>query len=105
MDEWYVELAEMHISQLIFQQNGLVTSEDDYRNKYISPLLFRRLAKQGRLSTFGFKKDDWPAQSKSYSSALSSAPSGSVDFRFWRDDFRAGNALLDETDEIAAIID
>jgi hypothetical protein len=30
-DEWYVALAEMHMAQLIFQHNDLVTTEDDCR--------------------------------------------------------------------------
>lgn len=44
-DEWYTALAEMHMAQLIFQHNDLVTSEDDCRNKYVSRQLFQRLAK------------------------------------------------------------
>jgi len=39
-DEWYSALAEMHIAQLIFQHNDLITSEDDCRNKYVSRQLF-----------------------------------------------------------------
>ncbi|PVH76961.1 hypothetical protein DL98DRAFT_550882 [Cadophora sp. DSE1049] len=73
-DEWYVALAEMHIAQLIFQHNDLVTTEDDCRNKYVARQLFRRLAKDHRLSTFGFADDSWSAQSKSWSSQLSQAP-------------------------------
>ncbi|KAF5583639.1 kinase-like domain protein [Fusarium subglutinans] len=56
-DEWYTTLAEMHIAQLIFQQNDLVTSTEDCRN------------------------------------------------RLWGDDFRTGNILLNESDDIAALID
>ncbi|GAB0138157.1 hypothetical protein EsDP_00006401 [Epichloe bromicola] len=33
-DEWYAQLADMHMAQLVFQHNDLVTSEDDCRNKY-----------------------------------------------------------------------
>ncbi|KAF5233786.1 hypothetical protein FANTH_12448 [Fusarium anthophilum] len=36
--EWYTTLAEMHIAQLIFQHNDLVTSTDDCRNKYVARL-------------------------------------------------------------------
>ncbi|CAF3472683.1 unnamed protein product [Fusarium graminearum] len=35
----------------------MVSSEDDCRNKYVARQLFRRLAKQGRLSSFGFAED------------------------------------------------
>ncbi|KAJ4131771.1 hypothetical protein NW768_005968 [Fusarium equiseti] len=105
-DEWYIALAEMHIAQLIFQHNDLITSEDDCRNKYVSRQLFRRLAKEGRLSTFGFSKDKWSHQSsKIPPETLSPAPSSLDSFRLWGDDFRAGNILLTESDEIAALID
>jgi hypothetical protein len=64
-DEWYVALAEQHMAQLIFQHNDLVKSADDCRNKYVARQLFLRLAREGRLSTFGFAEDSWSAQSKS----------------------------------------
>ncbi|KAG9241155.1 hypothetical protein BJ878DRAFT_558749 [Calycina marina] len=35
-DEWYGALANMHLAQLIFQHNDLVSSEDDCRNMYIN---------------------------------------------------------------------
>lgn len=47
----------MQIAILIFQHNDMVSSEDDCRNKYVARQLFRRLAKQGRLSSFGFAED------------------------------------------------
>ncbi|KAL5317510.1 hypothetical protein ACEPPN_014605 [Leptodophora sp. 'Broadleaf-Isolate-01'] len=104
-DEWYVALAEMHIAQLVFQHNDLVTTADDCRNKYVARQLFRKLAKQGRLSTFGFAEDGWSAQSKSQTSTLSPAPCGSGSFRIWCDDLRASNILVNEADDIVAIID
>lgn len=57
-DKWYTTLAEMHIATLVFQHNDIVTSEDDARTKYIARQLFRRLAKEGKLSRFGFLEDD-----------------------------------------------
>jgi hypothetical protein len=104
-DEWYVALAEMHIAQLVFQHNDLVTTADDCRNKYVARQLFHKLAKQGRLSTIGFVEDDWSAQSKSQTSMLSLAPSGSSSFRLWCDDLWASNVLLNEADDIVAVID
>ncbi|KFG79289.1 hypothetical protein MANI_011679 [Metarhizium anisopliae] len=105
-DQWYTALAEMHIGQLIFQHNDAVSSEDDCRNKYVARQVFRRLAKQGKLSTFGFQQDSWSAQScKILPSTLCPAPPGTHSFRLWGDDFRAGNILLTESDEIAALID
>jgi len=35
-DEYYVWLAEMHIAQLVFQQNDLVRTEQECRNKYVA---------------------------------------------------------------------
>ncbi|RDL40596.1 Phosphotransferase [Venustampulla echinocandica] len=106
-DEWYIALAEMNIAQLIFQHNDSVVSEDDCRNKYVARQIFYRLAKQGRVSTFGFAEDDWSAQSskKIMPSNLSPAPAGSNSFRLWGDELRAGNILIDGSDNIAAIID
>ncbi|TVY51844.1 hypothetical protein LCER1_G007750 [Lachnellula cervina] len=104
-DEWYTALAEMHMAQLIFQHNDLVTTEDDCRNKYVARQLFRRLAKEHRLSSFGFADDSWSAQSKRWTSQLSPAPSNLTSFRLWADDFRPGNILVDDADDIAAVID
>ncbi|KAJ3533091.1 hypothetical protein NM208_g8141 [Fusarium decemcellulare] len=105
-DEWYTALADMHLAQLIFQHNDVVTSEDDCRNKYVARRIFRRLAKQGRLSTFGFAEDSWSTQSSKIApSTLSPAPSGSGSFHLWGDDFRPGNILLTESDDITALID
>lgn len=104
-DEWYVALAELHIAQLIFQHNDLVFSEDDCRNKYVSRQIFRRLAKRGHLSVFGFAQDTWSAQSaKTLHNNLCAAPIPRS-FRLWGDDLRPGNILLDDADDIAAIID
>ncbi|KAH6635517.1 phosphotransferase [Chaetomium sp. MPI-SDFR-AT-0129] len=105
-DEWYVALAEMHLAQLVFQHNDAVESADDCRNKFVARQIFRRLAKQDRLSSFGFAEDSWSAQSsKMSSSSLSPAPPGSGAFRLWGDDLRAGNMLLRDTDELVAAID
>ncbi|KAF4620086.1 hypothetical protein G7Y89_g14737 [Cudoniella acicularis] len=103
-NEWYVALAEMHIAQLVFQHNDLVTTLDDCRNKFVARQLFYKLAKEGRLSTFGFAEDDWSVQSDSQPSALP-APGGSHSFRLWCDDFRPSNVLLNEERDIVAVID
>jgi hypothetical protein len=52
-----------------------------------------------------FAEDGWSAQSKDQPSRLSQAPSKSHSFRLWCDDFRAGNILLNETDDVVGIID
>ncbi|KAH8645405.1 hypothetical protein BX600DRAFT_478086 [Xylariales sp. PMI_506] len=96
-----------HLAQLIFQHNDLVSIEDDCRNKYVSHQLFLRLAKQGRLSTFGFVQDDWSAAAETTTRSRFLVPSGSNSFRLWCDDFRPANALLDRADDdmLAAVID
>ncbi|TVY22293.1 hypothetical protein LHYA1_G008873 [Lachnellula hyalina] len=103
-DEWYVALAEMHISQLVFQHNDMVSSPEDCRNKYVARHLLLQLAKKGLLSTFGFAEDDWSAQSKTHPEILCPglAPG---EFRLWCDDFRGGNVLLNDSDDIVACID
>lgn len=103
-DAWYVALAEMQIATLLFQHNDMVSSEDDCRTKYVARQLFRRLAKQGRLATFGFAEDDWSARSQHALAALP-MPDGSGCFRLWADDFRPANILVDGDDEIIGAID
>ncbi|KAF4986587.1 hypothetical protein FDECE_15870 [Fusarium decemcellulare] len=103
-DEWYVVLAEMQIATLLFQHNDMVSSEDDCRTKYVARQLFRRLAKQGQLSIFGFSEDNWSASSK-YAGATLPLPDCSGSFRLWSDDFRPANILIDENDQILGAID
>jgi hypothetical protein len=97
----------MHFAQLVFQHNDLVHNADDCRNKYVSRLLFLKLAQAGKLSTFGFGGDDWSAQSRSHNSStrLLPAPPKAGNFSLWCDDLRAGNVLLDENDRIVSLID
>lgn len=107
-DDWYTALSEMHIAQLAFQHNDAIASADDCRNKYVARQVFRRLAKTGKLSTFGFQDDTWSAQASRMTSSLRcSAPPTSDGFRLWGDDFRAGNILLQDTEEgdVAGFID
>ncbi|TPX18765.1 uncharacterized protein E0L32_011514 [Thyridium curvatum] len=109
-DEWYLELANMHLAQLLFQHNDVISSEDDCRNKYVARQLFRRLAKQGRLSTFGFAQDNWSAYAEEVTRPRLPTPNGLADFRLWCDDFRPANVLrsdsdADSVDKVAAVID
>ncbi|GKU15204.1 unnamed protein product [Fusarium langsethiae] len=103
-DDWYTALAGMHMAQLLFQHNDLVRSEDDCRNKYVARRLFHFLAKQGRLSTFGFIEDNWSDQSNS-SKFTCPMPNGSDSFRLWCDDLRPANLLLNQKDDVVAAID
>ncbi|KAK9442317.1 phosphotransferase [Metarhizium brunneum] len=103
-DEWYTVLAEMQIATLVFQHNDMISSEDDCRTKYVARQLFRRLAKQGRLSIFGFAEDNWSSCCKDAPATLP-APDCSGSFRLWSDDFRPANVLVDEDDHVLAAID
>lgn len=103
-DAWYVALAEMQMATLIFQHNDMISSEDDCRNKYVARQIFRRLAKQGRLASFGFAEDDWSARSQLSRSTLP-MPDGSGSFRLWADDFRPANIMIDDNDDIIGAID
>ncbi|KAF9760748.1 hypothetical protein IL306_004141 [Fusarium sp. DS 682] len=103
-DEWYIALAEMQMATLIFQHNDMVLSEDGCRTKYVARQLFRKLAKQGRLSNFGFAEDKWSAYSKQARPKLPS-PDGSGSFRLWSDDFRPANVLVDDCDRVLGAID
>ncbi|KAK0389348.1 hypothetical protein NLU13_2923 [Sarocladium strictum] len=111
-DEWYLELSNMHLAQLLFQHNDLVCSEDDCRNKYVARQLFRSLAKQGRLSIFGFAQDNWSAAvTEKIIRPRIPAPDSSGAFRLWCDDFRPTNVLIGEPGpdgeevDVAAVID
>lgn len=103
-DEWYMVLAEMQIATLLFQHNDMVSSEDDCRTKYVARQLFRRLAKQGRLSKFGFAEDDWSSRSK-HARPILPMPDVSNSFRLWCDGFRPANVLIDEDDNVLGAID
>lgn len=102
-NEWYVKLAEMHLSQLLFQHNDAICSTEDCLNKYVSRQLFRKLARQGKLTTFGFSNDNWSAQ-RLQNTATLPEPNGSADFRLWCDDLRPASFLIKDG-EIAACVD
>ncbi|KAI9050394.1 hypothetical protein LZ554_005559 [Drepanopeziza brunnea f. sp. 'monogermtubi'] len=82
----------------------MISSEDDCKTKYFARQLFRRLAKQGRLSKFGFVDDIWSASSEQTRTNLP-APDSSASFRLLSGDFRPSNILINEDDEILGAID
>jgi hypothetical protein len=97
-DDWYKALAKMQIATLLFQHNDIISSEDDCKTKYVARQLFYKLAKQGRLSTFGFAGCETTG-------ATLPAPDSANSFRLWPDDFRPANVLVDDNEQIAGIID
>lgn len=40
-DEWYIELVDMQVATLVFQQHDMVSAEEDCRNKYVARQIFR----------------------------------------------------------------
>ncbi|CEJ93702.1 hypothetical protein VHEMI09275 [[Torrubiella] hemipterigena] len=103
-NDWYVMLSEMHLSQLLFQHNDTIFSTEDCLNKYVSRQLFRNLASEGKLSTFGFSDDTWSAQGL-HNRATLPAPDRSTDFRIWCDDRRPVNFLVGKDGDVAACVD
>ncbi|POS71615.1 phosphotransferase [Diaporthe helianthi] len=107
-DEWYTACSRINTAPLLFQQNDLFFSADDFRNKCVARLLFHQLASEGKLSTFGFEEDTWSAQAEEFraqSKTLCPAPRSTGDFVLWCDDLRPENILLGKADKITGIID
>lgn len=77
----------MYLAQLVFRHDDAATSAKESRNRFSTPQIFRRLARQGKLSCFGFAEDDRSAQSKSSRpvvgarGVLAPAPARDGDFR------------------------
>ncbi|KAF5655262.1 phosphotransferase family [Fusarium circinatum] len=103
-DEWYTVLAGMQMATLVFQHNDIISSADDCRTKYVARKLFHRLAKQKRLTRFGFCDDDSSASSK-HSSATLPSPDDSGSFRIWSDDFRPVNVLINDENDVVGAMD
>ncbi|KAJ5782409.1 hypothetical protein N7457_004183 [Penicillium paradoxum] len=70
--EYFLALAELHMTHLSSQRNDAIEDAEDCRMKYIARCLFRRLAREGRLCRY---------------------PDGP--FRLFCDDLRPANVLAD----------
>jgi aminoglycoside phosphotransferase (APT) family kinase protein len=83
----YMEaLAELHIVHITNQRNDAIDSADDCRRKLVARYLFRKLAKEHRLTKQWAFFDKGP-------------------FKLWCDDFRPANILLDEGLKIVGVVD
>ncbi|KAJ5790769.1 uncharacterized protein N7518_007780 [Penicillium psychrosexuale] len=81
----YIEtLAELNINHLVHQRNDSVQSADDCRRKFVARQLFRKLARDKRLTN----------------PLLEKGP-----FKLWCDDLRPANVLLKEDMHIAGVVD
>lgn len=90
--EWYAALADMHLTQLVFQHNDAVEDEEDARDKYVARQLFRRLAAQGRLEFEVDAKEDRQNVDEAA-------------FRVFSEDLRPSNVLIDKDLRVVGVID
>ncbi|RMJ28406.1 Phosphotransferase enzyme family [Aspergillus sp. HF37] len=81
----YLEaLAKLNIEHLLHQRNDAVESADDCRRKFVVRQLFRKLARDKRLTN----------------PLLEKGP-----FKIWCDDLRPANVLLNENMQIVGVVD
>lgn len=81
----YLEaLADLNIEHLVHQRNDAVESADDCRRKFVARQLFRKLARDKRLTN----------------TSLDKGP-----FKIWCDDLRPANILLNESMQIVGVVD
>ncbi|KAH8168578.1 phosphotransferase enzyme family protein [Sarocladium implicatum] len=90
--EWYSALADMHMTQLVFQHNDAIEDEDDARDKYVARQLFRRLAAEGRLGSAFDEFADCQGGKE-------------VAFRLFSEDLRPSNVLIDKDLRVVGVID
>ena len=83
---YFEALAELHIAHLKNQRNDAIESADDCRRKFIARHLFRKLARERKLSK------RWEAFDKG-------------PFKIWCDDFRPANVLVNSDSKIVGIVD
>ncbi|KAJ5704465.1 hypothetical protein N7447_004382 [Penicillium robsamsonii] len=81
---YFEALADLNIEHLVHQRNDAVESADDCRRKFVARQLFRKLAREKRLSDLPFEQGP---------------------FKIWCDDLRPGNVLLHENMQIAGVVD
>ncbi|KAJ9233421.1 hypothetical protein DTO169E5_7011 [Paecilomyces variotii] len=81
----YLEaLANLNVEHLVHQRNDAVESADDCRRKFVARQLFRKLARDKRLTDPSLEKGP---------------------FKLWCDDLRPANILLNENMQIVGVVD
>ncbi|RAK97357.1 uncharacterized protein BO80DRAFT_428349 [Aspergillus ibericus CBS 121593] len=81
----YLEsLADLHITHLTHQRNDAILSADDCRRKYIARYLFRKLAREKRLTDPEYEAGP---------------------FKLWCDDFHPSNVLINKHNTIVGVVD
>ncbi|KAJ5935985.1 hypothetical protein N7454_005283 [Penicillium verhagenii] len=82
---YFEALADLHIAHLKHQRNDAIDSADDCRRKFTARRLFRKLARENKLTKRWAAFDKGP-------------------FKIWCDDFRPGNVLVNNM-KIAGVVD
>ncbi|KAI0453048.1 hypothetical protein F5B21DRAFT_481380 [Xylaria acuta] len=85
--EWYCALADMHLMQLNHQRNDGIIDEDDARDRYVARHLFRKLARDGRLTSELAEERSEPT------------------FYIYSEDLRPTNVLIDKDCRVTGVID
>ncbi|EAW11007.1 phosphotransferase family protein [Aspergillus clavatus NRRL 1] len=83
---YFEALAELHIAHIVNQRNDAIDSAEDCRRKLVARYLFRKLAREHRLTEKWTSFDKGP-------------------FKLWCDDFRPANILLNDDLKIAGVVD
>lgn len=91
--EYYQAMADMHLTHLAFQHNSAVLSPPDGREKYVARQLFRKLAREGRLTEDDEGYEDTAAERHNEV------------FKLWCDDMRPASVLLNDNDDVVGVID
>ncbi|KAJ5724418.1 hypothetical protein N7493_006146 [Penicillium malachiteum] len=81
---WESPLADLHMAHLYAQQNDSIDSSDDCRRKFIARSLFRKLAREEKLTKQG-------------------SPNNGP-FKLWCDDFRPANVLINKEFKITGVM-
>jgi len=96
--DWYTALSDMHMAQLVYQQNDCIEDEDDVRDKYTARKLFKYLATSGGLLPPA------PGTSLQHSEASPSTDESNT-FILFAEDLRPANVLLDKNLNVVGVID
>lgn len=83
---YFEVLSEIHIAHLTHQRNDVIESADDCRRKFVGRHLFRKLARERKLTKRWVAFDKGP-------------------FKIWCDDFRPGNILINNDLKIKSVVD
>lgn len=88
--QFYSAQADLHMAHFLFQQETIVESKDDAKDKYMARLLFRRLWQQGKII---------------YDVQDGVEEFAAEKFKLICDDLSPNNILLDDDNNVVGIID